>query len=263
MHHVPTGFSALDRMIGGIHPSDLIIIAGRPRTGKSAFSMNIARYVAMSGKGAVPVGIFSLGMAKERIVQRFLSLESELEYAQLKSGMVSGIQWQRLAHAAGKLSEAPIFIDDSLDLTAFYELRDRARRLKKEHGIGLLVIDYLQLMRPGSGLTEVEECSQEMSMFLKPLAKELNIPVIAVSKLPRWIDWREKPVPKLSDLQKSGVREQDADVVMFTYGDAFAQKKSESNKVVMEIIVAKNRSGPTGPVEVTFRAGDLRHVEAG
>jgi replicative DNA helicase len=250
--YVPTGFSALDRMIGGLHPSDLIIIAGRPSTGKSTFSMNIARNVAMLEKGAVPVGIFSLEMSKEQIVQRFLSLESQLEHAHLKNGMISDAQWQKLTHAAGKLSEAHIFIDDSLDLSVPYNLKERARRLKKEHGIGLLMIDYLQLLWPGNVLAEVEERSQEMSMFLKPLAKELNIPVIAVSKLRRWIDWRKRPVPRLSDLKKSGVREQDADVVMFTYGHASAQKKSESNKAAVEIIVAKNRSGPTGPVEVTF-----------
>jgi len=250
--YVPTGFSVLDKMIGGFHPSDLIIIAGRPGTGKSTFSMNIARNVAISGKGAVPVGIFSLEMSKEQIVQRFLSIESELEHAHLKNGMISDAQWQKLTRAANKLSEAPIFIDDSLGLSVSYDLRGRARRLKKEHGIGLLMIDYLQLLRPVNGLAEVEERSQEMSMFLKPLAKELSIPVIAVSQLRQWIDWRKRPVPRLSDLQESGIREQDADVVMFTHWQASAQKKSESNRLATEIIVAKNRRGSTGPVEVAF-----------
>ncbi len=239
-------------MTSGLQPSDLIIVAGRPSMGKTAFCLNIAQHAALSDGGNAPVGIFSMEMSKEQIVMRLLSSESEVEFSKLRTGTLSHAEWPKLAEAAGALYKAPIFIDDSPALGVL-DLRARARRLKKEHGLGLLVIDYLQLMRGRSntGSDRREQEISEISRFLKALAKELNIPVVAISQLNRMVEQRDNKRPRLSDLRESGAIEQDADVIMFIYRDEVYNKESNF-KGVAEIIIGKQRNGPTGEVQVTF-----------
>jgi replicative DNA helicase len=250
---VPTGFTDLDRLTSGLQPSDLIIVAGRPSMGKTAFSMNIAQHVSTMHESPVPVGIFSMEMSKEQLVTRLLSSESEIEHSKLRTGTFSGEEWPRLATAAGKLTEAHLFIDDSPALTVM-ELRARARRLKKEHNIGLLVIDYLQLMRGRSGADRREQEISEISRFLKALAKELYIPVIAISQLNRAPETREKENkrPRLADLRESGAIEQDADVILFIYRDEVYNRDRDDNKGVAEVIIGKQRNGPTDTVTLSF-----------
>jgi replicative DNA helicase len=249
---LPTGFIELDKLTSGLQPSDLIIVAGRPSMGKTAFCLNIAQHAALSDGGNAPVGIFSMEMSKEQIVMRLLSSESEVEFSKLRTGTLSHAEWPKLAEAAGALYKAPIFIDDSPALGVL-DLRARARRLKKEHGLGLLVIDYLQLMRGRSntGSDRREQEISEISRFLKALAKELNIPVVAISQLNRMVEQRDNKRPRLSDLRESGAIEQDADVIMFIYRDEVYNKES-SFKGIAEIIIGKQRNGPTGEVQVTF-----------
>ena len=249
---LPTGFIELDKLTSGLQPSDLIIVAGRPSMGKTAFCLNIAQHAALSDGGNAPVGIFSMEMSKEQIVMRLLSSESEVEFSKLRTGTLSHAEWPKLAEAAGALYKAPIFIDDSPALGVL-DLRARARRLKKEHGLGLLVIDYLQLMRGRSntGSDRREQEISEISRFLKALAKELNIPVVAISQLNRMVEQRDNKRPRLSDLRESGAIEQDADVIMFIYRDEVYNKESNF-KGVAEIIIGKQRNGPTGEVQVTF-----------
>jgi replicative DNA helicase len=249
---VPTGFTELDKMTSGFQPSDLIVIAGRPSMGKTALSMNIAQYVATMRDGAVPVGIFSMEMSKEQIVTRLLSSESEVDHSKLRTGTLSSSEWPKLAQAAGKLSEALIFIDDSPSMNVL-DLRARARRLKKEHGLGLVVVDYLQLMKGRAAVTDKREQEiAEISRFLKSLAKELHIPVIAISQLNRMVEQREDKRPRLADLRESGAIEQDADVIIFIYRDEIYNKDKESNKGIAEIVIGKQRNGPTGTVELAF-----------
>ncbi len=249
---LPTGFIELDKLTSGLQPSDLIIVAGRPSMGKTAFCLNIAQHAALSDGGNAPVGIFSMEMSKEQIVMRLLSSESEVEFSKLRTGTLSHAEWPKLAEAAGTLYKAPIFIDDSPALGVL-DLRARARRLKKEHDLGLLVIDYLQLMRGRSntGSDRREQEISEISRFLKALAKELNIPVVAISQLNRMVEQRDNKRPRLSDLRESGAIEQDADVIMFIYRDEVYNKESNL-KGVAEIIIGKQRNGPTGEVQVTF-----------
>jgi replicative DNA helicase len=247
---VATGFQELDKMTSGLQPSDLIIVAGRPSMGKTAFCLNIAQNVALTEDGSVPVGIFSLEMSKEQLVMRFLSSESEVEFSRLRTGMLLPAEWPRLAQAADGLYKAPIFIDDSPSLGVL-ELRARARRLKKEHGLGLLIIDYLQLMKGRTNSERREQEISEISRFLKALAKELSIPVIAISQLNRMVEQREDKKPRLADLRESGAIEQDADVIMFIYRDE-VYNKDTNLKGIAEIIIGKQRNGPTGEVEVAF-----------
>jgi len=250
---VPTGFTDLDKLTSGLQNSDLIIVAGRPSMGKTAFAMNIAQNVATMKDNPVPVGIFSLEMSKEQLVTRLLSSESDIEHSKLRTGTLSSAEWPRLAEAAGRLSDALMFIDDSPALSVL-ELRARARRLMKEHGLGLLVIDYLQLMRGRTGTDRREQEISEISRFLKALAKELNIPVIAISQLNRAPEQREKENkrPRLADLRESGAIEQDADVIMFIYRDEVYNKEKEDNKGVAEIIIGKQRNGPIDTVKLAF-----------
>ncbi len=251
---VATGFADLDRLTSGLQPTDLIVVAGRPSMGKTALAMNIAQYVATMKEGAAPVGIFSMEMSKEQLVTRLLSSEAEIEHTKLRTGTLSSADWPKLAYAAGKLSEALIFIDDSPAMTVL-DLRARARRLKKEHGLELLVIDYLQLMRGvKSSIERREQEISEISRFLKALAKELHIPVVAISQLNRMLEQREDKRPKLSDLRESGAIEQDADVIMFIYRDEVYNKDKENNKGIAEIIIGKQRNGPTGTVELQFES---------
>jgi replicative DNA helicase len=250
---VPTGFTDLDKMTGGLQPSDLIIVAGRPSMGKTSFALNMAQYAALSGNGngGLPIGVFSLEMSKEQLVMRLLSSESEVEFFKIRSGGLRDEERTRLGRAAGKLYGAPIFIDDTPALTVL-DLRARARRLKKEHGLELLVIDYLQLMRGrASSLDRREQEISEISRSLKALAKELNVPVIAISQLNRMVEQREDKRPRLADLRESGAIEQDADVIMFIYRDVVYNKETKEPNTA-EIIIGKQRNGPVGDVRLTF-----------
>jgi replicative DNA helicase len=252
---VPTGFTDLDRMTGGLQPSDLIVVAGRPSMGKTSFALNMAQYAAFSGRSngdsGLPIGVFSLEMSKEQLVMRLLSSEAEVEFFKIRSGGLRDEERTRLGRAAGKLYGAPIFIDDTPALTVM-DLRARARRLKKEHGLELLVIDYLQLMRGrANSLDRREQEISEISRSLKALAKELNIPVIAISQLNRMVEQREDKRPRLADLRESGAIEQDADVIMFIYRDVVYNKETKDPNTA-EIIVGKQRNGPVGDVRLTF-----------
>lgn len=252
---VPTGFTEIDKMTSGLQPSDLIVVAGRPSMGKTAFCMNIAQHVSMLKETPVPVGVFSLEMSKEQLVTRLLSSESEIEHSKLRTGTLSGAEWPKLADAAGKLRDAQMFIDDAPGLSAL-ELRARARRLKKEHGLGLLIVDYLQLMRGRTGTDRREQEISEISRAMKALAKELQIPVIAISQLNRAPEQRERDNrrPRLADLRESGAIEQDADVIFFIYRDVVYNKEiQEEDKNIAEVIIGKQRNGPTGTVELAFQ----------
>jgi len=248
---VPSGFKDLDRMTAGFQPSDLIIVAGRPSMGKTAFCLNVAQYAAIEKK--TPVAIFSLEMSKEQLVIRMLCSEAHVEGTKLRSGFLSESDWPRLTIAAGNLSDAPIYIDDTAALSVL-ELRAKARRLKTERGgLGMLIVDYLQLMK---GRTRVESRQQEISEIsrsLKALAKELNIPVIAVSQLSRKTEERTGNRPQLSDLRESGAIEQDADLILFIYRDEVYNRSEENpNRGKAEIIIGKQRNGPIGKIELAF-----------
>jgi len=247
---IPSGFKELDRMTAGFQPSDLIIVAGRPSMGKTAFCLNLTQYAAIENK--IPIAIFSLEMSKEQLVIRMFCSEAHVEGNRLRTGFLNESDWPKLTIAAGNLSEAPIFIDDSPALSVL-ELRAKARRLKGEHGLGMLIIDYLQLMR---GRMKVESRQQEISEIsrsLKALAKELNIPVIAVSQLSRKTEERTGNRPQLSDLRESGAIEQDADLILFLYRDEVYNRSDENpNKGKAEIIIGKQRNGPIGKIELQF-----------
>jgi replicative DNA helicase len=249
---VPTGFTELDRLTSGLQPSDLIIVAGRPSMGKTALCLNIAQYVATMKENPLPVGVFSMEMSKEQLVTRLLSSESEIDHSKLRAGMLSQSDWRRLSEAASKLIEASMFIDDSPSMSVL-EVRARARRLKKEHGLALLIVDYLQLMKGRTFFeSRVQEIS-EISRSLKALAKELNIPVIAISQLSRAPEKRENEAkkPRLSDLRESGAIEQDADLILFIYRDEVYNKNSDK-KGTAEIIIGKQRNGPTDTIELAW-----------
>lgn len=249
---VPTGFEDLDMKTAGLQPSELIIIAGRPSMGKTSFALNIARNAAIDER--IPVGIFSLEMSKEQVVQRLLSSEAEVDSNRIRTGWLRESDWPKLTNAAGHLSEAPIFIDDSAALSVI-ELRAKARRLKAEQNIGMVVIDYLQLI---SGRSRSENRQQEVSDIcrsLKAMAKELKVPVVALSQLARRTEERERP--QLSDLRESGAIEQDSDVVVFLYRPGYYQARKAGGPdperdTKTEIIIAKQRNGPTGTVELAF-----------
>jgi replicative DNA helicase len=251
---VATGFTDLDRMTGGLQPADLIVVAGRPSMGKTSFALNIAQYAAVAGDGetTLPVGVFSLEMSKEQLAMRLLSSEAEVEFFKIRSGGLKEEERTSLGRAAGKLYGAPLYIDDTPALSIL-DLRARARRLKKEHGLALLVVDYLQLMRGRtSNLDRREQEISEISRSLKALAKELNVPVIAISQLNRMVEQREDKRPRLSDLRESGAIEQDADVIIFIYRDVVYNKDSKEPNTA-EIIVGKQRNGPVGDVRLAFR----------
>ena len=247
---VPSGFKELDRLTAGFQQSDLIIVAGRPSMGKTSFCLNIAQYAAIEKK--IPIAIFSLEMSKEQLGIRMLCSEAHVEGTKLRSGFLSESDWPRLTIAAGNLSDASIYIDDTAALTIL-ELRAKARRLKSERGLGMLIVDYLQLMK---GRTRVESRQQEISEIsrsLKALSKELNIPVIAVSQLSRKTEERTGNRPQLSDLRESGAIEQDADLILFIYRDEIYNRAEDNpNKGKAEIIIGKQRNGPIGKVDLAF-----------
>ena len=245
---VPTGFHDLDGMTSGLQPSDLVIVAGRPSMGKTAFAINIAQHAAT--KSELPVAIFSMEMPSEQIAMRMLSSLGRIDQHKVRTGKLADDDWPRLTHAVGILSEAKLFIDDTPALTPG-DLRARCRRLAREHGLGLVVVDYLQLMHvPGTNENRATEIS-EISRSLKALANELSVPVIALSQLNRSLEQRGDKRPVMSDLRESGAIEQDADLIMFIYRDEVYNEDSP-DKGVAEIIIAKQRNGPIGNKKLRF-----------
>lgn len=242
-------FYDLDGMTGGFQRSDLIIIAGRPSMGKTAVSLNIAHQIAAHYR--LPVAVFSLEMSKEQLVQRLLASEAGIESHRLRAGRISQNEWEPLSHAIGTLSELPIFIDDTANLTVT-EMRSKSRRLMAERGgeMGCIVLDYLQLMEGGGSDNRVQELSR-ITRSLKGLARELNVPVIALSQLSRGVEARNNKRPMLSDLRESGSIEQDADVVIMVYRDEYYFPDSP-DRGITELIVTKHRNGPTGMVRLLF-----------
>jgi replicative DNA helicase len=250
---VPTGFAYLDRMLGGLQKSDLLILAARPGMGKSSFALSVALNAAR--RNSARVAIFSLEMSNEQLVQRLLSMETAIDSHRLRMGDVNEEEWPILMEAANMLATASIFIDDTPGATV-NDLRTKARRLYAEHGLDLIIIDYMQLMTASSGSTGRNENRQQeisyISRSLKGLARELNVPVIALSQLSRAVESRSEKQPMLSDLRESGSIEQDADVVLFIYRDDYYNEDSERQNIA-EIIVAKHRHGATGKVDLYFR----------
>ena len=245
---VPTGFIDLDKMLGGLQKSDLIILAARPSMGKTSFALDIIRNVAVLAK--TPTAIFSLEMSKDQLVDRLLSAQSDVNLSKIRTGYLAEEDFERIGEAMGILGEAPIFIDDAAGANIM-EVRTKSRRLQGEHGIGLIVIDYLQLMSGKNTDNRVQEVS-EISRSLKILARELNVPVIALSQLSRSVEQRPDKVPQLSDLRDSGSIEQDADVVLFIYREDMYKGKESSRPNIAEIHVRKHRNGATGQVDLFF-----------
>jgi len=245
----PTGFSDLDRMTSGLQPGDLVIVAGRPSMGKTAFSINIAEHVGV--EEGLPVGVFSMEMGGSQLAMRMLGSVGRLDQHRLRTGRLNDEDWPRLTHAVGKLNDAPVHIDETPALTAL-ELRARARRLHRQYGkLGLIVVDYLQLMSGSSqGENRATEIS-EISRSLKSLAKELAVPLIALSQLNRSLEQRPNKRPVMSDLRESGAIEQDADLILFIYRDEVYNAESP-DKGTAEIIIGKQRNGPIGTVRLTF-----------
>jgi replicative DNA helicase len=256
---VPSGFKELDELTTGFQKSDLIIVGGRPSMGKTAFSLNIAQHVGVNLKE--PVAIFSLEMSKEQLAFRMLCSEAMVDSNSVRKGFIKKSDWHNLTNAAGKLAESPIFIDDSSGVNIL-EMRAKARRLKAEHGLSLVIVDYLQLMRGRGNAERREQEISEISRSLKSLAKELRIPVIALSQLNRGVETRTgTKKPTLADLRESGAIEQDADVIIFLYRDEVYNKDSSENKNKAEIIVSKQRNGPTGTVTLTFLSDCTRFTD--
>ncbi len=244
---VPSGFTDLDRMLSGLQPSDLILIAARPSMGKSSFMMNIVQHAAVREK--VATAVFSLEMSKEQLSHRLLCSEALIDSQKLRTGDIDEDDWVKLAKVVSPLSKSPIFIDDTPAIS-INELRAKCRKLKLEHNLGLVVIDYLQLMT-GSGSDSRQQEISEISRSLKAIAREVKVPVIALSQLSRAAEQRVDHRPILSDLRESGAIEQDADVVMFLYRDEYYNKETEK-KNIGEVIIAKQRNGPTGTVELVW-----------
>jgi replicative DNA helicase len=248
---VPTGFIDLDQKTAGFQRGDLIIIAGRPSMGKTAFALNIAQYAAVHAQPSYPVVIFSLEMSKEQLVTRLLCSEARVDASRLRTGHLVEGDWDKIMRGADKLHEAKIFIDDTPAISVM-EMRAKARRLRAEHGIGMIVVDYLQLMRGGSSPESRQQEISEISRSLKALAKELSVPVVALSQLNRGLESRTDKRPIMSDLRESGAIEQDADIIMFVYRDEVYNKENPDVKGRAEIIIGKQRNGPIGTVDLTF-----------
>ncbi|GAB6036231.1 replicative DNA helicase [Fundidesulfovibrio butyratiphilus] len=248
---VPTGYYLFDEYTAGLQPSDLIIVAGRPSMGKTAFAMNVAMRAACMY--AVPTAVFSLEMSKEQIMMRMLCSWGKVDLSKLRKGRLDDSDWTKLYDAANVLSPAPVFVDDSAALSTM-EVRARCRRLKAEHGLGLVVVDYLQLMRSARRVDSREQEISDISRNLKALAKELSVPVIALSQLNRKVEERGDKRPMMSDLRESGAIEQDADMIIFLYREAAYKKREEltDEDNVAEIIIGKQRNGPTGMVKLRF-----------
>ena len=247
---VASGFTKLDELTAGFQKSDLVILAGRPGMGKTALALNIAKNAAVDAN--IPVAIFSLEMSKEQLSLRMLSSEARIDSSRLRRGFISQDDWIKITDSAGVLSQAPIFIDDSPNITAL-EIRAKSRRLKMEKDIGLIIIDYLQLMKSRASAERRDLEISEISRSLKALAKELDLPVVALSQLNRKLEERSDKRPQLADLRESGALEQDADVVAFLYRDElYNRDENNPNKGKAELIVSKQRNGPTGFTILTF-----------
>ena len=258
---IATGFTEFDKMTSGLQKSDLVIIAGRPSMGKSALAVSIGEWAAINGKTGV--GFFSLEMSKEQLVQRMLCSQARVDAHKVRSGFLSPSDWPKLTAAAGRLSEAKIFIDDTPAISVL-ELRAKARRLKANHDIQLIILDYLQLMRSTAKSDSRQQEISEISRSIKALARELNIPVIALSQLSRAVESRQDHKPQLSDLRESGAIEQDADLVILLMREEY-YNATEENKGVADVHIAKQRNGPVGTVKLTFikeymRFENLAHV---
>ena len=255
---VPTGFSELDYKTAGLHGSDLVLVAARPAMGKTAFALNIATHAAVRAK--VPVAIFSLEMSKEQLVNRILCSESMVDSNKVRTGKLEEDDWGKLAASIGPLSESEIYIDDTPGITVA-KIRERCRKLKLEKNIGLVVIDYLQLVQGSSSrrIGSREQEISEISRSLKILAKELNIPVVALSQLSRAAEKRDDKRPMLSDLRESGAIEQDADIVMFLYRDDYYNPETE-DKNIAEIIISKHRGGSTGTIKLLWMGSYTKFV---
>ena len=248
---ISTGFEDLDQFTSGFQPGDLIIVAGRPSMGKTAFSINIAENIALQNK--LPIAIFSMEMGASQLVTRMLGSIGKLDQQRMRNGSLEDDDWFRLTSAVGKLNDAPVYIDEGAGLTSF-DVRARARRLQRQAGqLGLIVIDYIQLMSGTSDKSNENRATEisEISRSLKSLAKELNVPVVALSQLNRSVEQRQDKRPVMSDLRESGAIEQDADLILFIYRDEVYNKDSEQ-KGTAEIIISKQRNGPIGTVRLTF-----------
>ncbi len=245
-----TGYADLDQMTAGLQPADMIVLAARPSMGKTALAMNIVQNVAILKR--MPVAVFSLEMSAQALAMRMLCSVGRIDSQRMRTGRLQDSDWPRLQRATSLLGEAPIFIDDTSGMTAL-EMRAKARRLKTEHDLGLIVVDYLQLMQGrGQGENRVQEIS-EISRSLKAMAKELDVPVLALSQLNRSLEHRDDRRPQLSDLRESGAIEQDADVILFIYRDeVYNKSETNKNRGVAEIIIGKQRNGPTGTLRLSF-----------
>ena len=247
---VPSGFTDLDRLTAGFQKSDLIILAARPSMGKTALALNIAHNAA-TAKTPVPVAFFSIEMSKEQLVRRLFASEGRIDASRLRTGRMQAEEWAKLNMAAGDLLDAPIYIIDRATVTSL-EIKAQARRMKSRHGIGLVVVDYLQLMRDPRAKSREQEIAR-IASDLKAMAKELDVPVLALSQLNRDVEKRPNRRPKLSDLRESGALEQDADVVIFIYREE-VYKKDSLDKGIAEVDVAKQRNGPVGLIKLTYLA---------
>lgn len=248
---VSTGFAALDNILGGLQKSDLIVLAARPSVGKTGLALDMARNVAIKTK--LPVGLFSLEMSKEQLVDRLLVSQADIDLWKMRTGRLKDDEdFQRIGHAMGLLAEAPIYIDDSATANIM-EIRTKARRLQSEHKtLGLIVVDYLQLMESRNSENRTQEIS-EITRGLKSIARELNVPVLALSQLSRAVEQERPPIPKLAHLRESGSIEQDADVVLFIYRPAvYDPDLEDAKKNLAEIFIAKHRNGPTGRIKLSF-----------
>lgn len=246
---LPTGFEDLDRMTAGLQPSDLIILAARPSMGKTTFALNIASHAAIDLK--IPVIMFSLEMSKEQLALKLLCSEAGVDNQRIRTGTLMDQDWPRLSHALGKLSDSAMFIDDTSGATVL-DIRAKCRRIKSEHGLGLILIDYLQLMQGRAKTENRQQEVSEISRSLKSLARELNVPVIALSQLSRAVEQRADKKPTMSDLRESGSLEQDADIVAFLYREDYYNQETD-RKNITDLIIAKQRNGPVGSVEFFFQ----------
>ncbi len=247
---IATGYEELDKMTAGLQPSEMIILAARPSMGKTALAMNIVQHAALIDK--TPTAVFSLEMSMESLALRMLCSVGRIDAQRIRTGKLHESDWPKLTRATGMLADAPIYIDDTAGLTVL-EMRAKARRLKSEHNLGLVVIDYLQLMQGKSSTENRTQEISDISRSLKAMAKELNVPVLALSQLNRSLENRTDKRPQLSDLRESGAIEQDADVIMFIYRDEVYNKSEDNpNRGLAEVIIGKQRNGPTGMVKMTF-----------
>ncbi|MDI6800296.1 MAG: replicative DNA helicase [Actinomycetota bacterium] len=253
---LPTGLTDLDEKTSGLHPSDLIVIAARPSMGKTSLVLSIAQHVAIEEK--TPVAIFSLEMSRQQLAQRLLCSEARVDVQLLRSGRLASEDWRDLSFAAGRLAEAPLYIDDTPSITMM-EVRAKARRLMAKHKLGLIVVDYLQLMQSRTRSESRQQEISEISRSLKILGRELDVPVIAVSQLSRAVESRTDKRPLLSDLRESGAIEQDADLVIFIYRDDYYNRDSDE-KGIAEVILSKHRNGPTGTIKLAFLEQYTRFV---